>query len=291
MSHTVERLTLGSADEATLKWIVGSFDPGSYFLPHTHHTLEISMILSGRGEYWVDGRVYPMATGDVVLFNNKELHCLRNTGDTPLQNAALEFEPRFLWTGYSAASQQDFLAPFFHRNPHVDNRVPPDGRAFSSVQQQFLQIQEEFMHPQPNSESVAKARLLGLLADLLRYTDMVCENAVRREHHESDMSIVLSYMNAHYNETLSLEELAALLHVTPSYFCRLFRQSNGISPKEYLVKLRIAAAAHRLQSTDDGVLEIAQACGFNSLSNFYSAFKRVKGKSPAQFRHDAAAKP
>lgn len=281
MPHTVERYTLSGTDALSLKWILGTFDPGSSFLPHTHYTLEISMILSGEGEYCVDGRTYPMHEGDIILFNNRERHCLRNTGSRPLENAALEFEPRFVWTGPSAG--QELLAVFFHRSAAFENRLDPACPAYAAVRRQFWQIGDEFRHPKPYGEVVVRARLMSLLADLIRDSDLV-ESPVTRDPHHADMSAALAYMTAHYAEPLSLDTLAGILHVAPAYFCRLFRASNGISPKEYLIKLRIEEAAHRLRTTPDGVLEIAQSCGFNSLSNFYTAFKRVMGKSPAQFR-------
>lgn len=283
MPRTVERFTFDEADTPLLKWILCTFPPGSSFMPHTHYTLEISMILSGKGEYSMNGRIYPVQTGDIILFNNRERHFLCNTGDQPLKNAALEFEPRSVWT--SPSSGQELLAVFFHRNNHFENRLSPSNPAYDAVRRQFLQIGDEFQHQKPYGKAVVKARLMGLLADLLRNGDLVDPPAAQSPYH-TDMNAVLAYMTTHYAEPLSLEMLAGILHVAPSYFCRLFRASNGISPKEYLVKLRVEEAAHRLRTTQDGVLEIAQSCGFNSLSNFYTAFKRVMGKTPAQFRSE-----
>ena len=284
MPYTVNRFALDGTDDVLVKWIIGSFDPGSSFQPHSHYTLEISMILSGEGEYWVDGRVYPMQAGDIVLFNNNESHCMRNTGGYVLQNAALEFEPRFIWTNPSYSFYQDFLSVFFHRNDHFENKLNRENAAFHSIQQQFLQMQAEFVTPQSHSGAVVKARLLGILADLLRYYDISQPLPPYHDQRYTGMEQVLMYISEHYNESISLATLADILHINKTYFSQVFRESNGISPKEYIVKMRIAAAAQQLKSTSLSVLEIAETCGFNSVSNFYSAFKRVTGKSPAQYR-------
>ena len=71
-----------------------------------------------------------------------------------------------------------------------------------------------------------------------------------------------------------------------TYFCRVFRDVNGISPKEYVLKARVAAAAKLLNDTDREILDIAQTTGFNSISNFYNVFKRITGCSPAQYRQN-----
>lgn len=284
MAFTVDRFTLDGTDDVLVKWIIGRFEPGSSFQPHSHYTLEISMILSGEGEYWVDGRVYPMQAGDMILLNNNESHCMRNTGSRMLKNAALEFEPRFIWTNPTYSFHQDYLSVFFHRNDSFENKLNRENAAFPSMQQQFMQMQTEFVTPQHYSGAVVKARLLGILADLLRYYDISQPPPPCHDQRYTGMEQVLMYIAEHYNESISLATLADILHINKTYFSQVFRESNGISPKEYIVKMRIAAAAQQLKSTSLSVLEIAETCGFNSVSNFYSAFKRVTGKSPIQYR-------
>lgn len=284
MPFFVDSYALHDVDDTIVKWLVGTFEPNSTFQPHSHYRLEISMILSGEGEYWVNGHTYPMKVGDIVLFNNDELHCMRNSGSKPLVNGALEFDPRFIWTNPSYSFYQDFLSVFFNRNESFQNKLDRKNTAFPGIQQKFLQIQEEFLHPQPHGEAVVKARLLGILADLLRYYDLSKPLNLKHEQHYAGMDQVLMYIAEHFNEDISLTTLADILHINKTYFSQVFRESNGLPPKEYIVKVRIAAAARQLKSTDRGVLEIAQSCGFNSLSNFYSAFKRVTGKTPTQYR-------
>lgn len=284
MAFVVNRYSLDTSDDILVNMIIGSFDPGASFRPHSHYTLEISMIVSGEGEYWVDGQVYTMQPGDIVLFNNNEAHCMRNTGTEKLLNVALEFEPRFIWTNPSFSFHQDFLSVFFNRNKQFKNLLDRHNEAFPSIQKQFRQIQDEFENRLPHCEAVVKARLLGMLADMLRYYDITDTPVSGQDRRHAGMDQVLIYIAEHYHEPVSLKTLAGILHMNESYFCQVFRESNGISPKEYIVKTRIASAARQLKVSDRGVLEIAQSCGFNSLSNFYSVFKRVTGVSPAQYR-------
>ncbi len=259
--------------------------PGDSIGMHTHHTLEISMITEGSGEYRLEDRVYPVEVGDILLFNNTELHGMWNTGDGMLTNVALEFEPRFIWSDPLYSFDQAFLSVFFSRNQHFSHKLDRQNPAYRAVKRQFEDIQVEFGGKLPRYEMIIKAKLLSLLADLSRHYDIAnhAEPMVDTRHH-GDMNRVLEYIADHYAEPLILRQLAEMLHVSESYFCQLFRKTNGLSPKEYIVKIRTAAAAKMLKDSDKNVLEIAEACGFNSPSNFYAAFKRITGKSPHQYR-------
>lgn len=282
MGFTVDITTLDIPENILVKMALLTMETDSFLGMHTHYTLELSMILAGEGEYRVDDRVYPVTSGDILLFNNTEFHGLWNTGDQPLVNLAVEFEPRFVWSNPTYTFDQAFLATFFERNEQFQNKLDRNNPAFPAIQRQFTAMQAEFDQQLPRHEAVIKADLLGILAQLLRHYDLVGSPSAGAHH--ADMDRIMTYIAEHYRETLPLATLADMLHMNESYFCRVFRKCNGISPKEYIVKLRIADAARQLKSSPAGVLEIAESCGFNSASNFYTVFKRITGQSPAQYR-------
>lgn len=263
-------------------------DAGSAMPPHSHHTLELSMVISGEGEYRVGEAAYPVRIGDIVLFNNIELHRMRNTGTEPLTNMALEFEPRFIWSDPLYSFDKAFLTMFFTRGKHFSHKLNAANPMFASIQQHFLEIRQEFVDQLPRYEVLIKAKLLTILANMLRYYDMTREDDGPTVRHQQEMEQMLSYIAAHYAEPLSTKALADRLYLHPAYFSRLFHAVNGLSPMEYIVRVRIVAATQMLKTTDTDVLEIAQACGFNSPSHFYTTFKRITGKSPAQYRASSA---
>lgn len=260
-------------------------DAGSHMDPHIHHTLELSMVVSGNGEYRAGDLVYPVSAGDIVLFNNIESHAMWNTGTEPLLNVALEFEPRFIWSDPLYSFDQAFLAMFFTRNEHFRHKLDRDNPAFDSIQHQFREIRQEFIAQLPRYEVVIKVKLLAILANMLRYYDMTkTDETSLSVSRRQEMEEMLAYIATHYADPLSLKGLAERMHLHPAHFSRVFHTVNGISPKEYIIRVRVTAATQMLNTTDADVLEIAQACGFNNLSNFYTAFKRITGKSPAQYR-------
>ena len=87
-----------------------------------------------------------------------------------------------------------------------------------------------------------------------------------------------------YREPLRVADLAAAVHLHPSYAMSLFRQTFDLTIIEYLTRFRVAAAQRLLAVTDAGVLEIALDCGFGSSSRFHAAFKEACGQSPREYR-------
>lgn len=101
--------------------------------------------------------------------------------------------------------------------------------------------------------------------------------------HESLTSAV-AYICEHYDEEISLEELADMCGLSVSHFIRSFRKYAGCTPHEYLLSFRLRQSKLMLWSTTDSIDEISVKCGFNSASHFARAFRKQEGITPTQFR-------
>jgi AraC family transcriptional regulator len=91
-------------------------------------------------------------------------------------------------------------------------------------------------------------------------------------------------IRARHAEPLTLREIAAATNRHPVHVAREFRRHHGCTIGDYIRRLRIDSACHRLVGTDDPLVMIALACGFAGQAHFSSAFKRAKGMSPLQYR-------
>ncbi len=92
------------------------------------------------------------------------------------------------------------------------------------------------------------------------------------------------YISKHFNEPLTLEDVAMHVHLHPSYFSTMFKQSTGSSFKEYLNMVRIEESKRLLSNTDFSIIDIAVAIGFEDQSYFSKVFKKYTGLTPKQFR-------
>lgn len=98
---------------------------------------------------------------------------------------------------------------------------------------------------------------------------------------------VLDYINVHYKEAISLDQLAKEAGVSRFHFARLFKEAFGVSPHQHLVQVRMDVAAFLLSTTESSVLEVALACGFQSAAHFTAAFQKHFSQTPSSYRESS----
>src|SRR5262249_36222095 len=92
------------------------------------------------------------------------------------------------------------------------------------------------------------------------------------------------YILEHFTEDLSLGQVAAAVHTSSFYFCKLFKKSTGMNFTEFVSRTRIEKARQLLLNPNLRVSEIAYEVGFPSLTHFNRVFKKIVGQSPTDYR-------
>lgn len=123
--------------------------------------------------------------------------------------------------------------------------------------------------------------VLQLIAMLLQATQTreVCQNP----RHVRAMEDAMQLIREKFHQPLSLDDLAAAVHLSPSHFGSLFRQFYQTSPMQFLRNYRIEQVKHQLLTTDRTLTQISGQCGFSSVHALSRAFKEVSGMSPSDF--------
>ncbi|MDJ0659318.1 MAG: AraC family transcriptional regulator [Crocosphaera sp.] len=93
----------------------------------------------------------------------------------------------------------------------------------------------------------------------------------------------INYIEAHLTENLSLETIANYLGISRYHFCRIFKQSMGLSPHQYVIQQRVEKAKRMLREGNLSISDIAYACGFAHQSHFNYHFKKLTGVTPREF--------
>lgn len=101
----------------------------------------------------------------------------------------------------------------------------------------------------------------------------------------SSIETAKNFITANYSKNISIEDIAGAVHMSSSYFSKIFKETTEFSPYDYLLAVRLDRAKELLQQTDDSVESIAYKTGFNSVSNFVYFFKKQMGISPLKFRN------
>jgi AraC family transcriptional regulator len=109
---------------------------------------------------------------------------------------------------------------------------------------------------------------------------------------ESKVRRVTAFIENNLHRELRLEELAAVTHMSPYYFARLFKRATGVSPHRFVVRRRIDAATALLTESTSSISSIARAVGFRTASHFATTVRRFTGMTPSAYRaRRAAAEP
>jgi AraC family transcriptional regulator len=131
-------------------------------------------------------------------------------------------------------------------------------------------------------DSLANALMINVLRDY----SLTQPKIVTYEGGLSERQIlqVTDYINHHLSDSLKIQDLATHLGISKFHFSRLFKQSIGISPHQYVMQQRIEQAKQLLKKADRSISDIALECGFNSHAHLSKYFRQIVGMTPKVYR-------
>lgn len=245
---------------------------------HHHTQCELSVFLSGEGIYTVGKTEYGFHAGDVFLFASDEEHCITEI-HTEMDLLNLQFEPYILWENPDAME----LMPLFHsRNSEFQNLyLDKDGEVCKAL----LTMEDEMCHQRPCFSVIVKYRLFAALTAILRnHPGVDYQRSLKAtDHLTQSIKLSIDYIQQNLERKLTLEELARIACLSPTYFSYVFKKLNGIPLWKYINIKRVEQAIEILKSENVSKLEIAERCGFSSSSNFYKTFFAITGKTPSDY--------
>ena len=247
---------------------------------HHHDFYEVYFFLSGNVQYSIESRSYLLTPGDVLLISPMELHQpMFGSEQREYERVVLWIDKQFL-EGFNRPGE-DFTACFDTGKPNHSNLLRPEG-----VNRQFLMfLLEQLISENSSKEPYQEITALSYLAQVLVLLNRLALQQRREESvtvPDSTVYNVLSYINEHYNESLSLDDLANRFFISKYHLSREFQRLVGTSVHRYIVQKRLVMAKQML-SAGKPSSEVYQSCGFGDYSNFYRAFRAEYQISPKEF--------
>lgn len=248
---------------------------------HQHDFYEVYYFIGGSVEYSVEGRTYELKSGDLLLINPLELHQPRIAPDQQ------DYERIVLWINKNYLSELCFNKTSLTRcfdssQPDHTNLLRP-----SKIQQTYISAMLDELITENTSDGYAveiasEAILLRFLVELNRLTITSSMNIKKEEVSSSIIPDVLEYINNHFCEKLTLNEIADEFFVSKYYLSHAFNNVVGTSVHRYIVLKRLIHAKQMLLS---GIKSTTAAtnCGFNDYAGFYRAFTAEYGVTPTEF--------
>ena len=230
---------------------------------HTHGCAELFFITGGHGRFRTRKEEFPVAIHDAVIVNANVPHTEVSRLDSPLEYMVLGVE------GLGTIAGAEGYA-LLHLHTGWEELM--------GCLRLMLQEAEAAL---PGYERVCRSLLEVVLVRLNRQGDAALSGEPSDARTSRECDLVRRYIDNHFKENLSLDQLA---HLNKYYLAHAFRREFGVSPINYLISRRIEESRFLLRETDHTLSLIAQILGFSSLSYFSQCFRRVEGVSPLEYR-------
>lgn len=256
-------------------------DQDADFDTHWHSALEIIMPVENWYDVTIKNTSFHVVPGEIIFIPPGDLHELK----------APEHGKRFIFifdlnqlTGIKGFSgiQSLLASPIYvtkDKFPHI----------YEDIYQTLVQMRNEYFNNNEYGELTIYAQLINLLVKF-GYNHINTTNLFpnvrlyKQKEYVQKFNELLEYIDTHYMEELSLEQVADNIGFSKFHFSRLFKQYTNFTFCDYLCYRRIKAAEEFLMMPDYSITEVALQSGFPSISTFNRIFKQQKGCTPSEYR-------
>ena len=247
---------------------------------HSHGYYELYFFEAGAVTMEIDGRGYPLKTGDVILIPPGVSH------------RALLTDPEKPYRRFVFWQSRLFLEALEARSPdcgYLLRRAESRGRyvyrfdpvAFNAIRTRLFTLLDEI-----HADRFGKATAIDLIiTDLLLFLGRTVYEQEQRRNRKEQLSryeAITQYVDQHLDEPLSLDALAKHFYLSKYYLVHLFRENAGLSVHQYILKRRLAACCDAMRG-GAAVGEVYRQWGFGDYSAFYRAFRKEYGMSPSAY--------
>ena len=246
----------------------------SPFVKHKHtdnDTLELIQFLGGEGNVLIGNRTYPLVPGNLVFIDASYIHAINAQDDKKYCRSKLIIKKSSFIKALKDIGDLSPLSIF------SDN----GGSCFVADNVQTEKIDTIFRSL--NGNLTASAALSGAI-QLINFVSAQTEEV--KPQMDPRISEIIKYINEHYAEPLTIDEIAEKMLLSKYYLCHLFRVNTGVTVMQYLNEYRLSVARQLLSETSLSIGSIALDCGFAGSSHFCTVFRSKEGISPREFRNN-----
>lgn len=241
---------------------------------HAHHCTELFYVISGKGSFVVNNEEFDVEEDDLIIINPNVTHTEKSKDDSPLEYIKLGIEGLQFISFMNQMENEDYSVHNYHEFKH-------------EILFYLKTLISEMNRQEEQYEEICQNLLEVLIINMIRRTKanlvVAPSQKIIKECH-----FIEQYINKHYHEDITLELLSEKAYMNKFYLVHAFKQYKGISPINYLIRLRIQQAKELLETTNYSIASISDSCGFSSQSYFSQVFKKSCGMTPNAYRknHD-----
>ena len=255
-------------------------DPNHTYGPEVRNEYMLKFVKKGMGVYRINNSSYKI----------KEHTCFMVfPGEVTYYKADHNFPWEYFWFSFSGEKAQDFLSKsgITSQNPIIQIKN------LEYIETLFEHIRNKKIKKDSVDELFYTGLFSQILSELFRtsgYSEVITVNNIKT-HNNSFIKEAVNYINLNYTKDISVTYVADHVGLERAYFSKLFKETKGISPIEYLTEIRLKSAKSLLINSKMSVKSIALASGFKDIYYFSQAFKKITGVSPLEYRNQQQVVP
>lgn len=266
---------------------------------HSHDFIEISYVISGRGNHVLGDDSYTVSAGDLFVISGDVTH-----GFFPLDDAAeppvvynIVFTSKFL--DENAIDSAEFKE--LSNSRLLQASVPADidalsakpyfsflGVQYDEIGSIFEKMHKEYRFCKKGYCDILRANLVELIVKIMRFmlepTERNDSFANVSEKHRKLIEYAMNYIRQNFSSDISLDDIALSAGVSKSHFSRIFRDATGDTYINYLLSVRIHEACRLLRTSEYNITNVALMSGFKDIKHFYDIFRRTMNCTPKEYR-------
>lgn len=265
--------------------------PEHFFVQrHWHAAVELLWIRKGSYSVEINLENHVLQEGDICILNSGDLHQITGQREETVHDVVL-FDPHILDFSYADEWEERYISPYVNGILNVQNilrREECSARILGIV----TELTRQAIQKQDPWYVNCKLLLLELFAALTQQKKLIPAESMQSEADVRKVGRykrIISYMEKHYAEPVSLQQLADIIPCNSQYLCRFFKEIAGVTPIQHLISYRLERACLLLRDTTKPILQVALDCGFDNISYFIRKFKEAKGCTPKEYRKKAQA--
>ena len=239
---------------------------------HRHERFtEMLYVYQGAGQYIAGGYSYPIRTGDILLYNQGDLHEVTSSlyheiGTFCFGISGLHL--RGLPEGHITRAETGFVRPAVDEIDHI---------------QSLCEMIYEHAERRTGYSDEIVSHLLPALV-LLAASLPPDARAADQPHNLVLANRIRQYIGTHFSEQLTLEDIGEALSMSPYHLAHIFKDMTGMAPIHYMIRCRIGEAQNLLISTDYSATQIAAIVGYTNVNHFNAIFAKLVGLPPIRYR-------
>lgn len=264
-----------------------SFGPNTYDCVnwHWHQAFQYCIVLNGSVDFYLTSRSCRVSAGSGIFINIQQAHFTKSTTAEPSSYLCIDIPPSFICSNEQSRIYQKFLAPVLQTSwPQMlllSKHTTLDQKILSSLQtiREQLAINDDYMELDLYAEVI---QIWKLTFQKLNRMNSISTIEINNDNNR--LKSILQYMEQHYSEKITLDQIAETVMLSKSECCRFFKKATDQSIFSYLNTLRINKSMDLLRNTEMDIASIANTVGYCNQSYFTDCFKKIKQITPKKFR-------